>query len=101
MALIKCPECGKEVSDKAEVCIHCGYPLKPQEAAKEEDGPETVKEEPKPEDVKEEPEPEGTAGKQEPAKKQGRISSTLLAVIVMIVLCVVGYWMMNRLAYGG
>ena len=27
MALIKCPECGKEVSDKAKVCIHCGYPL--------------------------------------------------------------------------
>lgn len=25
--LIKCPECGKEVSDKAHVCIHCGYPL--------------------------------------------------------------------------
>ena len=28
MALIICPECGKEVSDKAENCIHCGYPLK-------------------------------------------------------------------------
>ena len=27
MALIKCPECGKEVSSRAEVCIHCGYPL--------------------------------------------------------------------------
>ena len=27
MALIKCPECGKEVSDKAPQCIHCGYPL--------------------------------------------------------------------------
>lgn len=27
MALIKCPECGKEVSDKVENCIHCGYPL--------------------------------------------------------------------------
>ena len=27
MALINCPECNKEVSDKAEVCIHCGYPL--------------------------------------------------------------------------
>lgn len=27
MALIKCPECGKEVSDQAEACIHCGYPL--------------------------------------------------------------------------
>ena len=27
MALIKCPECGKEVSDKCTQCIHCGYPL--------------------------------------------------------------------------
>ena len=29
MALIKCPECGKEISDKAPACIHCGYPLNP------------------------------------------------------------------------
>lgn len=28
MALIKCPECGKEISDKSEMCIHCGFPLK-------------------------------------------------------------------------
>ena len=28
MALIKCPECGKEISEKAECCIHCGMPLK-------------------------------------------------------------------------
>lgn len=28
MSLIKCPECNHEVSDKAEVCIHCGFPLK-------------------------------------------------------------------------
>ena len=28
MALIKCPECGKEISDKAPACIHCGYPLR-------------------------------------------------------------------------
>lgn len=27
MALISCPECGKEISDKAKNCIHCGYPL--------------------------------------------------------------------------
>jgi len=27
MALIKCPECGKEISDKATVCINCGFPL--------------------------------------------------------------------------
>ncbi len=28
MALITCPECGGKVSDKAEACIHCGFPLK-------------------------------------------------------------------------
>lgn len=28
MALIKCNECGKMVSDKATKCPHCGYPLK-------------------------------------------------------------------------
>lgn len=27
MALIKCPECGKEISDRAPACIHCGFPL--------------------------------------------------------------------------
>lgn len=27
MALIKCPECGKEVSNRAAACIHCGFPL--------------------------------------------------------------------------
>ena len=27
MSLIKCPECGKEISDKSVQCIHCGYPL--------------------------------------------------------------------------
>lgn len=25
--LIKCPECGKEVSDMAKICIHCGFPI--------------------------------------------------------------------------
>ncbi|MFB3164718.1 zinc ribbon domain-containing protein [Neobacillus sp. 179-J 1A1 HS] len=27
MSLIKCPECSKEISDKAERCINCGYPI--------------------------------------------------------------------------
>ena len=27
MALINCPECGKQISDKAERCIHCGCPI--------------------------------------------------------------------------
>lgn len=27
MALIKCQECGKEISDKAVVCPNCGNPI--------------------------------------------------------------------------
>lgn len=27
MALIDCPKCGKKVSDKANKCVHCGFPL--------------------------------------------------------------------------
>ena len=28
MAIIECPECKKEISDKANVCVHCGFPIK-------------------------------------------------------------------------
>ena len=27
MALIKCPDCQKDVSDKADKCPYCGYPI--------------------------------------------------------------------------
>jgi hypothetical protein len=27
MALIKCPECGAEMSDKAPQCVKCGTPI--------------------------------------------------------------------------
>lgn len=38
MALIKCSECGKEISDKSEICVHCGYPIKnTMEEVKEKD----------------------------------------------------------------
>ena len=30
MALINCPECEKEISDKAKSCPNCGYELNPQ-----------------------------------------------------------------------
>ena len=36
MALIKCPECGKEVSDSAKSCPHCGYPLDKEQPVKQE-----------------------------------------------------------------
>ena len=28
MALINCPECNKEISDRADICIHCGFPIR-------------------------------------------------------------------------
>lgn len=28
MALISCPECGKEISDAARACPHCGYAIR-------------------------------------------------------------------------
>lgn len=27
MAIIKCPDCGKEISEFAPVCVHCGRPM--------------------------------------------------------------------------
>ena len=35
MALIKCPECGKEISDKASTCPSCGCPIATNEPAVE------------------------------------------------------------------
>ena len=36
MALINCPECNHEISDQAQSCPHCGYPLKPVASAASE-----------------------------------------------------------------
>lgn len=36
MPLIKCPDCGKEVSSFAETCPNCGYPFAKLEAAEQE-----------------------------------------------------------------
>lgn len=35
MALITCPECGKEISDKAEACPYCGKPMKNDEQSQD------------------------------------------------------------------
>ena len=34
MALIECPECSKEVSDKANACPNCGFPFNKEEKVK-------------------------------------------------------------------
>ena len=39
MALIACPECAKEISDKAAACPHCGHPMKDSQNAATKDSP--------------------------------------------------------------
>lgn len=43
MALIKCNECGKEISDKATNCIHCGWTISKQKITMENDNLHTKK----------------------------------------------------------
>lgn len=38
MALMKCPECKKKVSDQCETCPHCGYSIQKYLASKETEG---------------------------------------------------------------
>lgn len=42
MAMINCPECGKEISDKAKSCIHCGCPISEEEPKAEPIASNTV-----------------------------------------------------------
>lgn len=42
MAIIKCPECGKEISDKATSCPNCGFPLIKEQPEKEKSKEYTV-----------------------------------------------------------
>ncbi len=43
MALIKCPECEKDVSTEAVTCPHCGYPLKKDETNEPKYEQKTIK----------------------------------------------------------
>ena len=42
MAMIKCPKCGKEVSDKATKCVYCGLMLKSNNKARMEKAPQEL-----------------------------------------------------------
>lgn len=41
--LIKCPECGKEISDESKQCVHCGFPIAGFIAWQEKNKPEEIK----------------------------------------------------------
>lgn len=70
MALIKCPECGKEISDVAESCPNCGYPIKGQQQIGDSDG----------------------LGKGQETKKL----KTVLFIVVGIILVVIVYGLLQK-----
>ncbi len=78
MALIQCPDCGKQVSDLAPVCIHCGRPLPDRPATTEqdikEDGATALqsKREPAPAEVAPTEPPRGT----DPIAPESRITNS-------------------------
>lgn len=81
MGLIKCPECQSEISDKAENCPKCGYPIATNiQTAKQED-------------IKKEATPE------QKAKRKKLIKRACICGGIVIILCVaiaVIYYFANR-----
>lgn len=77
MALIKCKECGKEISDKATACPHCGCPVQTADGAKVEIQEEST--------VKGKDQSQGAA----PVKKKKKGHGCLMTIIVFALICVV------------
>lgn len=71
MALIDCEECGKEVSDKATACIHCGAPIEKEE---EYAPPSSDKYK--------------TKFKPEKPKKKGSLGKTIFVIIAVFILTI-------------
>lgn len=80
MALITCPECGKQISDQAEACPNCGYPLK---AKKDQQQKEDVK-------ISEEQEEKTSDFVENGVKANRKRKSKRIAFISVAVLAVVG-----------
>lgn len=75
MALIKCPECGKEISDKASSCPSCGYPIGTNTTTKESVSAVTAT-----------------------SKKQGfNIKKLLLIILVAVVAIIIGIVIYNAI----
>lgn len=80
MALIRCPECGKEISDKVTACPHCGYPL----AAEAAPAPEIEK------SRDEEPEKSSPDEPEAPIKKRVTKKIAVIVSCICVVLVVGG-----------
>lgn len=75
MALINCPECGKEISDKAGNCPNCGCPIQPEQ--------ETVKDNRGERWSSEQSSKTETKKNQDKSKKKGGCLKVLLIVVAI------------------
>ena len=78
MALIKCPECGREISDKAVSCPSCGCPVTP---APQSEQP-----------VLNAVSRQAVSAAKTPRKKNVRIVIAVVASLAIVICCVVGFW---------
>lgn len=89
MALIKCSECGGMVSDKAEVCPHCGAPIKHEEQINESQSDQVVETAANVAGDKKEPinlsQGTATANAPKQAKKKNKKVIIISAIVIIIV----------------
>ncbi len=83
MALIKCSECGREISDKASSCPHCGCPVTGKEELLEKSSVEKEVSEGNNEETKPE------SGKSEDKKKLSKRGIIAIIVAVVVIAAVV------------
>ena len=81
MALIKCPDCGKEISDKATACIHCGCPIEENKEIEKSKTEEKIAKEPDTTKIAEEP--KNSDSPEEPKKVESKTNTEYVNVPVV------------------
>lgn len=88
MSMIKCTECGKEISDKATSCPHCGCPMTEILSAKKENKKEEKVKPIKEKKVKEPISPE--------QKKKRSIIVCVIAAVLIVAVALIWYFGIKR-----
>lgn len=91
MALIKCEECGKEISDKAKACPFCGCPI-------EKENPASQDQEPQAEETPNDHESETISFDAKPEKsKRIKIIASSLAFVVLLGVAAFAFWTVKNI----